>query len=848
MSQWKHYVIRFEHKDGSQFTSEEIKKCKQKFLEGWQPITEKTQHWSLVIEHKYGEEDKEKRHSGRCGHLHIACKKWKGAPCPKFIREFCRGLGLRLYEHSVYSILRFAKYLLQGNGRQILHEAGAGRPDGLQDRLSAVHKRQEDYGYDIGSESEGDEDYRATCQEDREDGAGKARPRQTKAVYKATGKYEEELVKVQTIKDLLLKYRCKDEANLKRKMNEKEHTIFKEIMFSTREWSKIWSTGREEAMTSIQDRWWDDVLETLPDDREAYSPPVMSVNKSIKVLTQILDKQGWGMEQRKQFVCDVYSVMNNNILRKKRNTLYMIGKTSAGKTLIATSLEISKIFSFNSGEYNSRTSDFHFEDMSTACICILNEPQIESGKVDKFKIILEGGAFDTNVKFKSKSRVEGVPCIVTTNHEIYRYAPEAAEPFEERLYRWKFTTKLSGCDITGGLHPKMWLKIIKYYDLNKEVFKDDSDEEFDISKLAGPGVEPPREYEQLDSDTESENSMKLDLSEAADLKCTLVAITKIDYEEWETDIEPEDTLYQDNGEHWSLKRPDFEKESDLPESRNSAWWHAFLRGSCNSELYRHYLTVYYGAYDVYYKYHDSLESGTEEDDEVIKRYVALFREHAEFADMESYEYYVKRVGTWTKGAGGIVQSASRLDTRGRLCQFISGCLRTLDQFRQRVLDVCGDEEPPAAYEGIDDERECRSRVLNELARTRKYFLSQALDDGWQYGSRKRGHDQDNGPESRVRDRDESQAKKFKRINQGRAKHLGQLVNTLRQLDEGETPLFLCCCGYWLCTSQKDLIAISGHQSCESGWIGSNVIYDIGQETSECEHGWIIESIDKTRLP
>lgn len=219
-------------------------------------------------------------------------------------------------------------------------------------------------------------------------------------------------------------------------MNEKEKQIFHEIMFGEpKNWNNIWLTAREEAMTSIMDAWWEDTMAMLPDDPNAYTPRCMSVNKSLKIFTQILERQGWTAEIRKQFLEHVYSVMNNNMLRKKRNTLYLIGETSGGKTLIATSLELSKIFSFNSSEYNSRTSDFHFEDMATACLALINEPQIEASRVDKFKIILEGGAFDTNVKFKTKSRVEGVPCIVTTNQEIYRYAPEAQRPFEERIYR-----------------------------------------------------------------------------------------------------------------------------------------------------------------------------------------------------------------------------------------------------------------------------------------------------------------------------------------------------------------------------------------------------------------------------
>lgn len=106
----------------------------------------------------------------------------------------------------------------------------------------------------------------------------------------------------------------------------------------------------------------------------------------------------------------------------------------------------------------------------------MEEPQIEPGKIEKFKVILEGGKFDTNVKFKNKAKVSGVPVIITTNEEIWRFAPAAAAPFASRIYRWDFKNPIS-FKIPGPFHPKMWYNLGNDYDLWKCVDIESSTDE-----------------------------------------------------------------------------------------------------------------------------------------------------------------------------------------------------------------------------------------------------------------------------------------------------------------------------------------------------------------------------------
>lgn len=500
---YRHVVIRFQESEGGRILRGALyEKAKERIIDIARGAG-KGSNYCLIVLHEFPEkEDAEKKPFKRVNHIHFLYKFYKCCWQKKAIKEFVSKFGLRLYEWKVKTVSGLSKYLLQGDGRKILFQAGSYGSAGFHSQSDLVWARRE------ATRCEGDLD----DQTDEEDGDsdstigtsydGSSVTRQSKKIQKA--KHSEAVQDVDEIKDLLLKYFVKDETQLIRKMTQNEKMAYNMTKLMTKEWTKVFDQARQLAITSVMDRYWEDTMQILPDDPKAYSPPVMSVNKSIKVFTEIMKQQGYTTpELREEFIRHVYMVMNNNIYRKKRNTLYLFGEVSAGKTLIATSLERSKIYSFNTGEYNARSSDFHFEDMALAAIAIINEPQIEEGKVDKFKIILEGGAFDTNVKFKSKSRVEGVPVIVTTNKEIYRYALDAESAFNERWYRHDFKHMISGVDISGGLHPKIWLRLITHMGLHKELADESSESEVELDEVVkGRPKKTPEIYFETAADQE----------------------------------------------------------------------------------------------------------------------------------------------------------------------------------------------------------------------------------------------------------------------------------------------------------------------------------------------------------
>lgn len=204
------------------------------------------------------------------------------------------------------------------------------------------------------------------------------------------------------------------------------------------------------------------------------------------MLKEILEVQGLNQNDRKLFLTNVYQVMNNHKFNKKRNTLYMEGTADAGKSLIARSLTTSVVFSFNSGEYNRGSSNFYFEDMLYAYVALFEEPQIEPGCVERFKVVFEGGAFDAEVKYKQKGRVECVPVIITTNQKPWRFGVDE-RPFISRIHDYQFRNSISEkVAVKGEIHPKAWLKLIETYGLSPSLFTEScSDDETNPKDFAG---------------------------------------------------------------------------------------------------------------------------------------------------------------------------------------------------------------------------------------------------------------------------------------------------------------------------------------------------------------------------
>lgn len=497
-SAWQHTVVRFEQLGGGYYSKEEIKKQTEKFARGWQKIQAKSVNFSLLVFHGYPKE--QEANKVKCPHLHILWKYYKGSHLKAAIEEFIERYNLKHAFFDCDNVYYLAKYLLQGEGRKVLFQKGECSKTEVYGGSNVIRSQQEVNLCENHLFEERPEKRKGGGQRNQRLDHGPSGPREASNVP--------EVVMMRKLEDLFMKHRVKDEQNLSQELEGDDKDWFDMCQTKVKDWNKIFLAARTNVMTSLKKKSWEEIMESLPDDPKEFHVNCMSVNKSVKILQKVLDRQGLGKEERLQFLRNVYAVMNNNIKGKKRNTLYLIGAVSAGKTWITRSLEQSVIFSFTTGEYNARSSDFHFEDMCFARIASIEEPQIESGKVDKFKVIFEGGSFDTNVKFKVKGRVKGVPVIVSSNNEVYRFAPEAKEAFDERWYRWDFKQSVGDVGITGCAHPKMWLKLIKHYGLDLTTIDDDSsDSEVDFDEFGGHATIKPGLKRGLERDlTDQEDS------------------------------------------------------------------------------------------------------------------------------------------------------------------------------------------------------------------------------------------------------------------------------------------------------------------------------------------------------
>lgn len=494
--EWQHAIIRFIKTDSSSggrtvVSADEAVTIADSFAKEWKSKIGGAVNYGLVVYHGYSsttlQESVSKQDFARVPHLHIIFKYYKGTKAKPLIEQFASKEGFKVLYSGIRSVEGLTKYLLQGRGRVLLCETGKCPEGEVCDRAQSIWAEGEATRCEDNIWVEQNESCEPSSGRHRNDDDEEPGPHQTKKV-------RESVKTLRKIESLLMKYRVKDETNLSTMMNDDERDWYDDVVITTKEWNRVFLQARTNVTTRIKSMRWEDIMRTLPDDPKAYSTNTMSVARSLKVFHKILEHQQWNKDERLRFVRNMYAVVNNNIVGHKRNTFYMEGEVSAGKTLITKSVCASVIFAFHTGEYNSRSSDFHFEDMMNARVASLEEPQIEAGKIDKFKVILGGEAFDTNVKFKVKGKVDRVPVLISTNYPITRFAREAENAFEERWYKWIFRYGNVGkhIKITGPLHPKMWLTLIEHYGLTIDQDSDSDGSEFDFAEFADTPLRPDR--------------------------------------------------------------------------------------------------------------------------------------------------------------------------------------------------------------------------------------------------------------------------------------------------------------------------------------------------------------------
>lgn len=263
-------------------------------------------------------------------------------------RDFSRKYGFELGFTPINQLESFVKYLLQGGTRSILEENGS-RPCTI-----SYDKHDFNYRWEEGVQCQCDGIKEGTGEEVAGSSGGNSKTG-APTVATPSARTLRALKYSREIADALLRYRCKDEQQLSRKIQERGSTDEKEwleILMQEAEWQKLFTNARTNIMTKISSMYWKDIMEQLPDDPQEYDDNTMSIERSIKYLMKVLQCQGWEADQRLEFVKHIFAVVDNNIFREKRNTLYYKGVSNAGKSLIANSIADSCMYTFHTGEYN----------------------------------------------------------------------------------------------------------------------------------------------------------------------------------------------------------------------------------------------------------------------------------------------------------------------------------------------------------------------------------------------------------------------------------------------------------------------------------------------------------------
>lgn len=145
----------------------------------------------------------------------------------------------------------------------------------------------------------------------------------------------------------------------------------------------------------------------------------------------------------REFCSVVKLVMNKKI--KRKNALCIEGPTTTAKTMILKLI---------CGEYNYGTvqrsgdhSQFFLQNLLKKTVALMEEPRITPITVNDFKQLLGGESFDIHVKHQEDARLERLPVLISTNHDLGYYISSIdKEAIYARTWRFYFTKRV-GADI-----------------------------------------------------------------------------------------------------------------------------------------------------------------------------------------------------------------------------------------------------------------------------------------------------------------------------------------------------------------------------------------------------------------
>lgn len=173
-------------------------------------------------------------------------------------------------------------------------------------------------------------------------------------------------------------------------------------------------------------------------DKKAYYDIFMAIPKTIPGRKQMTYDQTqkcfleWCFEQRidpLRFLISAYLVLTMKM--PKKNTLYLCGRSNAGKTYFTNALLPLR---HHIGSHIT-SKDFAFQECLTRPVILISELNIATTETaEQYKQVLAGETIFVNVKNRNAEILTRKPVILTTNQPIWRHIPQERDAFRNRCF------------------------------------------------------------------------------------------------------------------------------------------------------------------------------------------------------------------------------------------------------------------------------------------------------------------------------------------------------------------------------------------------------------------------------
>jgi hypothetical protein len=136
------------------------------------------------------------------------------------------------------------------------------------------------------------------------------------------------------------------------------------------------------------------------------------------------------------------------------------GELNSGKSLFLCCLI--PLVRFHGEVQVSDGSAFNYQNCVGKSLNIFEEPRIGPSQVEHFKLIMEGAETTVKVKMTDDCPISRIPLFITTNLDLWHYAPQARDTLMARCYSYK-VTRCDACDaqLKAKINSAMWFVLLR---------------------------------------------------------------------------------------------------------------------------------------------------------------------------------------------------------------------------------------------------------------------------------------------------------------------------------------------------------------------------------------------------